>query len=277
MAVAFDILCIIALLAAARWLSVKLFAGPAARTVCFLIILGCAWGVNKTLVKSARAADKQQIEARLLTISAYQAIKEKSPEDFNRLVEDVKMQMTEGKSQDFILKEAGKKIRTLHLRYLPYADDHSVVELMKSMNLMVQGVKERHGGEACYYTLHPTQAPQSLPEYETKAELDDLSDKTAAMIRSYQAGRPLPDQKDIEPMLNGLFQRMEQKFSLQDVTLLNRPWLAATAGERAKVCEMTLAFNRDVLNQYEKDAAAFWRLTVHGIQQASSQPFSQSR
>ena len=249
-----SLLAIVASAIVARKIATALFEeSTMLRALCTLLLL-CLFSftfhklAGPKLMASGKS--KTNIETIMLQNPAFAAIKEKDPLTFNKLRDELKElaqddpRMRKPETRKKIQRYAVMRSQTVMLtKYLNGADDAAIAEYVRVNLQNLAEIRHKMGNEACFQAISPEKRwdpdkdlMSAIPEQQIRASAEAF----AKVIRSYTPDRPMPKQKDVEPVLRGV---------LEKISDIPEPKEIRNEKDRAQVCEYTLAF-LDALTYY---------------------------
>lgn len=249
-----SLLAIVVCVMLARKVAVVLFEeSKVLRTFCTLLLFCLfSYGFHKIAGPKLMASGKSKIniETLMLRNSALAALKEKDPLTFNKLRDELKElvqddpRMRKPETRKKVQRYAVMRSQTVMLtKYLNGADDAAIAEYVRVNLQNLAEIRHKMGTEACFQAISPEKRwdpDTDLASVLSEQQLQASSEAFAKVIRSYSPDRPLPKQKDVEPVLRGV---------LEKISDIPEPKAIYNNKDRAQVCEYTLAF-LDALTYY---------------------------
>jgi hypothetical protein len=229
---------------------------PKEKRIAYTVVLVVAFAVLQGLSREFIFPDlnawneARKVEAALLDVPAYQAIKEYDPKTYDSLLSNMKQSIKKGVDESQIIGiMRGHMIGVVEKR-LPHASDEATVSYINVMLTEMSELKNQ-GDDLCYRFLFPQQAaPLDMQKYVSKQTLKaDLSALAQVIKSSAENPQPIPQEVDVMPQLKSIYLELAQEYG-NDIAMLEHP--AAPDIDRAKVCTMISGLYTRIL-QLPKD------------------------
>ncbi|MTD37959.1 topoisomerase II [Erwinia sp. CPCC 100877] len=196
-------------------------------------------------------------------IPVWQVIREQEPAIYSELNKRVQEMEQVGQSQQQIIDLLQTQITALAMQRLQEAPDDSVVAWMRASIEQAAQI-QKASGDACFRYLFPAaKGGIDAAKYLTPTQMQRRFDVDAQMMRAARgAGRhrvSSQERKQARAALELVLEHMQQLYG-QDVLLMAAPQQAQ--GKESRVCDMVLAFWRQVLALPPEKAAAIVRQSV---------------
>ncbi len=193
-----------------------------------------------------------KFEQSLSNIPAYQTLRQYDPVFYDGLISTYKQLV----GQDLTDKQVNDALRAkqaeLMEQLLPGVSDEAIIAYAR---LIVDQLDELQldGTEPCLTLLIPQSSPgNTSPIYSeiTKGrELDTLD----IVLRTYDADRQLPTEKDVWPDLGPIFEELFDEFGADNVAAMENSFDPSV--DRGLVCNVTRALYSGILKLPERNAA----------------------
>jgi len=205
--------------------------------------------------RDARAYPSQVVakfEQKLSNISAYQTLKKYDSDFYDDLIVTYKqlvgLDLTDKQVNDALRAKQAKLIE----RLLPQTSDDAIVAYAR---LIVDQLDElrRDGTEPCLTLLIPPVGPDNTsPVYSemTKGRELDILD---IALRTHDADRPMPKEKDVWPDLGLIFDGLFDQFGADNVAAMENSYDPGV--DRGLVCNVTRALYSGILDLPKRKAA----------------------
>jgi type II secretory pathway predicted ATPase ExeA/DNA repair exonuclease SbcCD ATPase subunit len=205
--------------------------------------------------RDARAYPSQVVakfEQKISNISAYQTLKKHDSNFYDDLIVTYKqlvgLDLTDKQVNDALRAKQAKLIE----RLLPQTSDDAIVAYAR---LIVDQLDElrRDRTEPCLTLLIPPAGPDhTSPVYSemTKGRELDILD---IALRTYDADRPMPKEKDVWPDLGPIFDGLFDEFGADNVAAMENSYDPGV--DRILVCKVTRALYSGILDLPKRKAA----------------------
>jgi len=181
----------------------------------------------------------RNVEAELLAMPTYQALKKYDREIYDKLIVDLKQGLKDGASEaEVITTMRGHMMKVVETR-LPRASDESVVNYM-GVTMKELEVLTKKGGDLCYRFLFPQSGGLVDPRqhFPKKLQEEDLAALTEVIRTSAEDPLPIPEESRFIPALQVIFTELSEEYG-EDVQMLQNP--TARGVNKRKICAMSAA------------------------------------
>lgn len=199
----------------------------------------------------------QEVEARLLVIPVYQAIKQYDPTTYAKVVNELKIGLKKGESESELIGRTRGYIASLVESRLPWASDDAVVSYV---GVMIDEIAELNSKSPnlCYQFLFPQYFGHlnGRKYFSPETQQADLSAFADVIRTSAENAQPVPEESEVLPDLETVMVEFYNSYG-EDALLLDNP---LTPGiDRGKVCDAVAALYRHILELPESESARILR------------------
>lgn len=208
-----------------------------AYAIVFFVSLAVLQGISRQYVFPDLNARYQirKVEAALLEIPAFQAVKQYDPKTYEKLMSDLRESIKKGTDESQMIGLVRGHITGLVQKRLPYASDEAVVTYM---NVMLTEMNElnRQGNDLCYQFLFPQQSVFDGRKYFSKQTQEaDLAALAQVFKTAAENPQAIPGEADVMPVLKPIYVEFAKEHG-NDIIMLQNP--IAPNVDKAKVCSM---------------------------------------
>lgn len=214
-------------------------------------------GSDQVALSGLKPAEADRIEADLLTMPLYSALKAYEPQIYQQIVEEVKSGFQRGTSMTELRARTLPLIEEVYRRRLPYASDDALRAFIEVLLDQI-GVLYAEDPVLCYEYLFPEAGkPLDVTRYFSQELLEQELSVMAAVIKSAAtSARQPPTEQQVQRQLTQAWTRLSTEFG-EDVALLEEPEVPAI--NKKRVCEITYALYSDINSLADHEAMPLLR------------------
>lgn len=233
-----------------------------AYAIVFVVCFASLQGLSREFVFPDLNAWNQarKVEAALLEVPVFQAIKQYDPKTYESLVSDLKGSFTKGIDDSQVIGVVRGHIAGLVQKRLPSASDDAVVSYMSVMVTEIGELSSR-GGDLCYRFLFPQPSgPIDARKYFSKQTQDaDLAALAQVVRTSAEHPQTIPKEGDVMPALEPIVVELAKEYG-NDIEMLQNP--TAPTVNKTKVCSMTVDLYSRVLKLPKNESSRVLRFML---------------
>jgi len=207
-------------------------------------------------------ADLKKVESSLLEIPIYQTLKTYCPETYEQILTEMQNSFKKGDSKSELMAKVRTRIYSVLQKSLPLATDDAIVEFVQVMINELQQLGSK-SGDLCYAYLFPQRSggldyAGHLSEELRGAELN----ANAKVIRTASTTpQPIPSKRQVSKYLEDVTSSLIRQYGSDAAVLAD---IESPQADKAKVCELSIAFYREILKLPKNDSAALLRWLFAG-------------
>ena len=186
-------------------------------------------------------------------VRAYQTLQAYDPKSYERLIDTYKKLIGLDYSEEQVINALRAKLATLIEKQLPRSSDAALIGYGQ---VVVDQLDEYlvDGTEPCFGLLVPNarSGNTAFAKYSTRTKDREL-DTLDTTLRTYDADRKLPKEKDVWPDLEPIFARLIEEYGESNVMAIETPHDSSV--DRALTCTIVKSLYSEILALPESKAA----------------------
>jgi hypothetical protein len=206
-----------------------------------------------------RDLDRDKLEAGLLQVPTFAAIKRAEPETYAKILAAMMDAVKLGKSQTELNAVTLPFVADVTKKYLPVASEDAVIEMTKVLVAEMDAIGSKDP-VACYQFINPRPGDPSVSVADyISGELKNRDIAASAAVIETGSVRPqrVPAEAEVSGLMNRAVLSLSRKYDAEDIATLSD--LNSPTVNRRKVCGIASGLYREVLMLPVPDQARLLR------------------